>query len=186
MLDIAIHAVSSYSRDFKRAENPLKKITLGLLREAVRHNPEAIHNILHHVFNLPKNWQDEFSSLLQKTNLGNIISASTLIADRIVALEVLKGIVFNPAHRRTVKERGELDVLVQANTWIFGENFHITLAETGLSRIMQRVSEELSGRKSRRKIRKSDGSIGRVDSFLGRVVPHALPNEECYRTNSRR
>jgi hypothetical protein len=173
VLDIAIHAVSSYSRDFKRAENPLKKITLGLLREAVRHNPEAIHNILHHVFHLPKNRQDEFSSLLQKTNLGNIISASTLIADRIVALEVLKSIVFNPAHRRTVRERGELDVLVQANTWIFGENFHITLAETGLSRIMQRVSEELAGGRTKRsKIRKPDGSIGRVDSFLGRIVPH--------------
>ena len=81
--------------------------------------------------------------------MGNIISASTLIADRIVALEVLKSIVFSPTHRRTVKERGELDVLVQANTWIFGENFHITLAETGLSRIMQRVSEELSGAKSK-------------------------------------
>ena len=172
VLDIAIHAVSSYSRDFKKAENPLKKITLGLLREAIRHNPEAIHTILHHVFNLPKNRQDEFSSLLQKTNLGNIISASTLIADRIVALEVLKSIVFSPTHRRTVKERGELDVLVQANTWIFGENFHITLAETGLSRIMQRVSEELSGTKSKVKLRKPDGKIGRIDSFLGRIVPH--------------
>ncbi len=172
VLDIAIHAVSSYSRDFKKAENPLKKITLGLLREAIRHNPEAIHTILHHVFNLPKNRQDEFSSLLQKTNLGNIISASTLIADRIVALEVLKSIVFSPTHRRTVKERGELDVLVQANTWIFGENFHITLAETGLSRIMQRVSEELSGAKSKVKLRKPDGKIGRIDSFLGRIVPH--------------
>ncbi|WP_036045083.1 hypothetical protein [Bradyrhizobium yuanmingense] len=172
VLDIAIHAVSSYSRDFKRAENPLKKITLGLLREAVRHNPEGIHNILHHVFNLPKNRQDEFSSLLQKTNLGNIISASTLIADRVVALEVLKSIVFNPTHRRTVKERGELDVLVQANTWIFGENFHITLAEAGLSRVMQRVSEELTGHKGKQKITKPDGSSGRVDSFLGRIVPH--------------
>lgn len=172
VLDIAIHAVSSYSRDFKRAENSLKKITLGLLREAIRHNPEAIHNILHHVFNLPKNRQDDFSNLLQKTNLGNIISASTLIADRIVALEVLKGIVFNPAHRRTVKERGELDVLVQANTWIFGENFHITLAETGLSRVMQRVGEELTGKRNRGRVAKVDGSTGRVDTFLGRIVPH--------------
>ncbi|GJE45029.1 ATP-binding protein [Methylobacterium soli] len=173
VVDIAIHAVTSYSRDFKRAENSLKRITLGLLREAVRHNPESMHNILHHVFNLPKNRQDEFSNLLQKTNLGNIISASTLISDRVVALQVLKSIVFDPKHRHSVKERGELDVLVQANTWIFGENFHITLAETGLSRIMQRVSEELSGKKSKKpSLRKPDGSIGRVDSFLGRVVPH--------------
>lgn len=172
VFDIATHAVSSYSRDFKRADDPIKKITLGLLREAIRHNPESIHNILNHVFDLPKNRQDEFSNLLQRTNLGNIISASTLIADRIVALEVLKSIVFSPSHRQSVKERGELDVLVQANTWIFGENFHITLAETGLSRIMQRVSEDLSGRKSSVKIKKLNGSIGRIDSFLGRLVPH--------------
>lgn len=173
VLDIAIHAVTSYSRDFKKAENGLKKMTLGLLREALRHNPEAIHNILHHVFNLPKNRQDEFSNLLQKTNLGNIISASTLIADRIVALQVLKGIVFDPAHRSTVKERGELDALVQANTWIFGENFHITLAEAGLTRIMDRVSEEIGIKRGKKRVTKGDGKIGRVDSFLGRIVPHS-------------
>lgn len=172
VFDIATHAVSSYSKEFKKADNSLKRITLGLLREAVRHNPEAIHNILHHVFNLPKNRQDEFSSLLQKTNLGNIISSSTLIADRIVALQVLRGIVFDPKHRTTVKERGELDVLVQANTWLFGENFHITLPEAGLTRIMQRVSEELTGRRAKGKLRKPDGKIGRADTFLGRVVPH--------------
>lgn len=175
VLDIAIHAVASYSRDFKKAENGLKKMTLGLLREALRHNPEAIHNILHHVFNLPKSRQDEFSNLLQKTNLGNIISASTLIADRIVALQVLKGVVFDPAHRSTVKERGELDALVQANTWMFGENFHITLAETGLTRVMDRVSEELGTKRGKSRVTKSDGTVGRIDSFLGRVVPH--PNQ---------
>jgi hypothetical protein len=171
VFDIATHAVSSYSRDFKRAEDPLKKITLGLLREAVRHNPEAIHHILHHVFNLPKNRQDEFSNLLHRTNLGNIISASTLIADRIVALEVLKGMVFSPKHRTSAKERGELDILVQSNTWMFGENFHITLPEAGLSRIMERVSAELTGQSSRRKVVTPDGSIGRADVFVGRVVP---------------
>lgn len=171
VFDIATHAVSSYSRDFKRADDPLKKITLGLLREAVRHNPEAIHHILHHVFNLPKNRQDEFSNLLYRTNLGNIISASTLISDRIVALEVLKGMVFSPKHRTSIKERGELDVLVQSNTWMFGENFHITLPEAGLSRIMERVSAEVSGQKTRHKVVTSVGKIGRADVFVGREVP---------------
>ncbi len=169
---IATHAVSSYSREFKRADDPLKKITLGLLKEAVKHNPESIHNILHHVFNLPRSKQDEFSGLLERTNLGNIISASNLIADRVVALEVLKGIVFNPKHRKTVKERGQLDILIQANTWIFGENFHITLPEAGLTKIMRRVAEELGSKKGKASVRKQDGSTGRADTFLGRLVPH--------------
>ena len=84
--------------------------------------------------------RDEFSDLLEKTELGHIISASSLIAERIVALKVLREIVFEPKHRRTIKERGELDVLIRDNTWIFGEGFHFTMAEAGLTKIMDRVS----------------------------------------------
>jgi hypothetical protein len=120
---------------------------------------------------LPKNRQNEFSDLLHKTNLGNIIAASTLIADRVVALEVLKGLVFDPSRRNLTKERGELDILVQGNTWMFGENFHITLPEAGLTRIMARVSKELGAPKSHRKILTAEGKTGRADVFVGRGVP---------------
>ena len=177
VFDITTHAVASYSRDFKKADNPLKKITLGLLREAVRNNPESVSRILKAVFNLPKLRQDEFSQLLEKTELGNIIAASNLVANRIVALKVLKEIVFEPKHRRTIKERGELDVLVRDNTWLFGEGFHFTMAEAGLTKIMQRVSEELALKRSKSaKGRKPDGRIGRIDSFMGRLVPHGDEN----------
>ncbi len=173
VFDITTHAVASYSRDFKKADNPLKKITLGLLREAVSNNPESVSRILKAVFNLPKVRQDEFSHLLEKTELGNIISASNLVASRIVAVKVLREIVFEPKHRRTIKERGELDVLVRDNTWLFGEGFHFTMAEAGLTKIMQRVSEELALKRAKGvKVRKPDGKVGRIDSFMGRLVPH--------------
>jgi Histidine kinase-, DNA gyrase B-, and HSP90-like ATPase len=177
VFDIATHAVASYSRDFKKADNPLKKITLGLLREAVSNNPESVSRILKAVFNLPKVRQDEFSQLLDRTELGNIISASALVANRIVALKVLKEIVFEPKHRRSIKERGELDVVVRDNTWLFGEGFHFTMAEAGLTKIMQRISEELALKRAKgAKGRKPDGKIGRIDSFMGRLVPHGDEN----------
>lgn len=177
VFDITTHAVASYSRDFRKADNPLKKITLGLLREAVSNNPESVSRILKAVFNLPKVRQDEFSELLEKTELGNIISAANLVASRIVALQVLKEIVFEPKHRRSIKERGELDVLVRENTWLFGEGFHFTMAETGLTKIMNRVSAELALKRARgTKGRKPDGKIGRIDSFMGRLVPHGNEN----------
>ena len=173
VFDITTHAIASYSRDFKKADNPLKKITLGLLREAVSNNPESVSRILKAVFNLPKVRQDEFSQLLEKTELSNIIAASNLVANRIVALKVLKEIVFEPKHRRTIKERGELDVLVRDNTWLFGEGFHFTMAEAGLTKIMQRVSQELALKRAKgAKVRKPDGKVGRIDSFMGRLVPH--------------
>jgi hypothetical protein len=174
VFDIATHAVSSYSKDFRKADNSLKKITLGLLREAVQHNPDSVSRILRAVFNLPKGRQDEFSALLGKTELGHIISASSLIADRVVALRVLSEIVFDPTHRKAIKERGELDVLMRDNTWVFGENFHITMAEAGLTKVMNRVSDELALKREKgTKGRKPNGKVGRIDSFMGRVVPNS-------------
>jgi hypothetical protein len=177
VFDIATHAAVSYSKDFKKADNPLKKIALGLLKEALSHNPESVTRILKAVFNLPKVRQDEFSQLLDKTELGNIIGASSLVANRIVALKVLREIVFSPKHRSTIKERGELDILIRDNTWIFGESFHLTMHEAGLTQIMDRVSEEIATKRVKgTPVRKLDGKIGRIDSFMGRVVPNENPD----------
>jgi hypothetical protein len=173
VFDIATYAVSSYSRDFKKADTSLKKMTLTLLREALRHNPDSLSTILRAVVNLPKSRQDELSGLLRKTELGNIISASSLIADRVTAVEMLKAMVFNPEYRHTIRERGELDVIVRDNTWIFGEQFHITMPEAGLTKIMDRVSTELGSKRRRVRVKKTDGKSGRADCFLGRSVPRS-------------
>jgi hypothetical protein len=181
VFDIATHAAVSYSKDFKKADNPLKKIALGLLKEALSNNPESITRILKAVFNLPKVRQDEFSQLLDKTELGNIIGASSLVANRIVALKVLREVVFTPKHRSTIKERGELDMLIRDNTWIFGEGFHLTMHEAGLTQIMDRVSEQIATKRVRgTPVRKLDGKIGRIDSFMGRVVPNENPDHREY------
>lgn len=176
VFDIATYAVSSYSSEFKKAENSVKRITLTLLREALRHNPDSLSTILRAVVSLPKAQQDDFSNLLRKTELGNIISASSLIAERVTAIELLKTMTFNPQHRFTTKERGELDVVVRENTWIFGEQFHITMPEVGLTKIMERVSQELGTRRERKRVKTLDGKSARTDCFLGRSVPH--PNSE--------
>jgi len=104
-----------------------------------------------------------------------------LAAASIVALKVLREIVFEPKHRRTIKERGELDVLMRDNTWRFGEGFHLTMAEAGLTQIMDRVSEEIATKRIRgTPVRKHDGKIGRIDSFMGRIVPNESPDHRDY------
>lgn len=173
VFDIATYAINSHSRDFSRAETSLKRMTLTLLKEAIKHNPDDLSTILQAVVNLGKAKQSEFSALLRKTQLGNIIGASSLISDRVTTLEVLKGMVFDPKFTRSVKERGELDVLVRDHTWLFGERFHITLAEIGLTRVMNRVAQDLGAKRKGRKVTKKDGSVARVDCFLGRSVPHS-------------
>jgi hypothetical protein len=181
VFDIATYAINSHSRDFSRAETSLKRMTLILLKEAIKHNPDDISTILQAVVNLGKAKQSEFSALLRKTQLGNIIGASSLVSDRVTTLEVLKGMVFDVKFRRTVKERGELDVLIRDNTWLFGEQFHLTMAESGLTKVMNRVAADLGAkRKGHRKVTKLDGTSGRVDCFLGRSVPHADASKREY------
>lgn len=102
-------------------------------------------------------------------------------ASRIVALKVLREIVFSPKHRSTIKERGELDMLIRDNTWIFGEGFHLTMHEAGLTQIMDRVSEQIATKRIKgTPVRKLDGKIGRIDSFMGRVVPNETPGHHEY------
>jgi hypothetical protein len=62
--------------------------------------------------------------------------------------------------------------LVRDNTWIFGEGFHITMPEAGLTKVMDRVSQELALKRPKgSRMRKPDGKVGRIDSFMGREVP---------------
>lgn len=179
VFDMATYAVSNYSKEFRKADTSLKRMTLALLREALRHNPDSLTQILRAVVDLPKDKQKEFSSLLERTELSNIISASSLIADRVAFLQTLEQAVFDPAWRKVLRERGGLDALVRDNTWIFGEEFHIALHEVGLTRVMERVAQEL-GIKAPGKVTKSDGRSARLDEFLGRSIPGPHANRHEY------
>lgn len=180
LFDIATYTVASFSREFSHAESAIQRITLTLMKEALRTNPDSLGSIFRAAMRLPKEKQDAFSALIDKTELGNIISASTLVANRKIAIEVLRGIVFDPKFKFAARERGELDVLVRDNTWLFGENFHITVQEAGLTKVMRRVAEDLGSGRRPRNVRKISGGVGRVDLMLGRSVPHPDPNKREY------
>lgn len=171
VFDMATYAVSNYSKEFRKADTGLKRMTLTLLREALRHNPDSLTQILHAVVGLPKERQNQFSALLKKTELSNIIAASSLIADRIAFLQTLRQAVFDTDGKKVIRERGGLDLLVRDNTWIFGEQFHLAVPEAGLTKVMQRVSEDLGGKRAGGRVTKPDGRTGRVDQLLGRSIP---------------
>lgn len=170
---VTARAATTYSKTFRDARDPEKEVMLSLLKQAFVSNPDSITTILSAVFGLPKNKQDDFAGLLEKTELTNIVETAHFISERVAILEVLKKVVFDPDLRKHVKERGQLDKLIQSNTWLFGENFHITLHEAGLTRVMNRVSEEIGKKRKKSKpVKTRKGKTGRVDTLLGRSVPH--------------
>jgi len=179
VFDIATHAVQSYHKGFRKSDNSVKQFTLALLREAIRHNPDSLTHILSNVVKLPKSKQNEFSGLLKRTELSNIIAASGLIAERVAILTTLNEIVFGES-RKLVKERGELDVLVRDHTWLFGERFHMSLSEVGLTKVINRVLEDIGEKKRKGSVRRADGRTGRVDQLLGRRIPHSAKEAREY------
>lgn len=123
VFDMATYAVSNYSKEFRKADTGLKRMTLTLLREALRHNPDSLTQILHAVVGLPKERQNQFSALLKKTELSNIIAASSLIADRIAFLQTLRQAVFDTDGKKVIRERGGLDLLVRATPGFSASSF---------------------------------------------------------------
>ncbi|RKQ68848.1 histidine kinase/DNA gyrase B/HSP90-like ATPase [Litorimonas taeanensis] len=170
---VTTRVASTYSKTFREAHDSQKEMMLSLLKQAFISNPDSLTTILSAVFGLPKNKQDDFADLLEKTELVNIVETAQFIYERITIIEVLKKVVFDKDLRKHVKERGQLDTLIQNNTWLFGENFHITLHEAGLTRIMNRVCSDMGKkRKGRKPVKTIKGKSARVDTFLGRSVPH--------------
>lgn len=170
---VSARAATTYSKTFRDARDSEKAVMLSLLKQAFIGNPDSLTKILSAVFGLPKNKQDDFAGLLEKTELINIVETAHFISERIAIIQVLRKVVFDPDLRKHVKERGQLDKLIQHNTWLFGESFHITLHEAGLTKVMERVSAAVGKKRKKRKPVKTDeGKTARVDTLLGRSVPH--------------
>ena len=63
---------------------------LRMLRHAIERSPTELQRILDEVLRLPKRKQKELAVLLDETDLSAIISAATMVADRLKFLQGLQ------------------------------------------------------------------------------------------------
>ena len=114
-----------------------KRLSLELLREAVDAGPAALRRVLNEVLVLPKARLAELNELLDRTTLGAIISSAKVIADRLDFLRGLELLLFDPDHRKTLKERSQLHKIVANETWVFGEEFALTVSDQSLTEALK-------------------------------------------------
>lgn len=159
---------ATISRHIPRTKRQ-QKITLALLRETVRHQPEHAHRVLDEIFRLSPDDKKELSRLLDRTSLANLIKAANSVADRLDFLRVLEHLVFDPEAVRHVKERVELHKILENETWVFGEHYGLLVSDRSLDAVLDRHLNQL-GRPARAPspVRREDGSIGIVDLLLSR------------------
>ena len=143
IFDIVVVTVQEVSPDFASAPQPQMALHLRLLRHAIERSPAEIQLILDQVLNLPKRKQQELAKLLEETDLSGIISAATLVADRLKFLQALRFILFDYAARQKLKERSQLHKILEQNTWVFGEEYNLWASDKDLTTVLKAHRDKL-------------------------------------------
>lgn len=177
VFDVVAVNLDAYVEDFKESKPHNKKLTFTLLRFALESNPSSLNFILEQVVGLPKQVQDEFAALLQKTSLIAMINASKIVTERLNFLKGLEYLLYDPQSRATLKERSQLHKLISRNTWIFGDEFYLVNNDESLTNVLRKHVQNVAFDVDLdTPVLREDGATGVVDIGLSNVPPE--PGEE--------
>jgi len=101
------------------------------------------------------------------------------VADRLDVLHGLNRLVFEPDIKRVLKERSQLHRIVASQTWLFGEEFHLTLSDRNLTNVL-RAALAKAGRSDvivDDAVKTPEGVQGIVDLMCTRYRTRFLPTE---------
>lgn len=177
VFDLVALNVHNYLPEFRQADATSKRLQLRLLKNAIEDSPAAVRRILQDLLDLPSDKQNELAELLDRTTLSAIIAASKLVTERLDFLRGLEVLVFDPELKDVLLERRQLHKIVENHTWIFGEEFNLTVSDQSLTDVLRKHNEAL-GREVAldHPVEREDGSKGIVDLMLSRRVPQSRPD----------
>jgi len=172
VFDLVAVNVATNLPDFQTQDHRNKRFQLRILRQAIERSPEELQLILEEVLVLPQQKQEELAKLLKQTTLSSIISASNMVADRLNFINGLEAMLFDKELKQTFKERSQLHRILADNTWVFGEEFALTVDDQSLTEVL-RAHFKAAKRKIvvNEPVKRIDGRTGIVDLMLSRRVP---------------
>lgn len=178
VFDVVALNLNEYLPGFASSDAKAKKFSLQMLRSAIERSPQDAQRIIQEVLELPKEKQEELAGLLQRTTLASIISASKIVGDRLDYLAGLDAIIFHAEGKRRVRERKHLHRLMAENTWLFGEEFNLSVDDEALTEVLKKHLEFLGcDRLELAPVTTIDDATGIVDLMLSRRVPQPKVDE---------
>ena len=176
VFEICALNVHEYLADFRRSDTKSRKFTFRILREALEDSPASLQRILQDVLELPKEKQEELAELLDRTTLSAIIEASKLITNRLAFLKGLEELLFNKDSKKELDERSQLHKILEEETWIFGEEFHLTASDETLTTVLAKHLGKLRPGEKLDKVVRDDGRQAVIDLLLAREIPQNYKN----------
>lgn len=143
IFDIVAVTVQEATPDLGEVPKQQMALHLRMLRHAIERSPTELQRIFDEVLKLPKRKQKEMAQLLDETNLSGIISAATLVADRLKFLQGLTFILFDYEAKDRLRERTQLHKILESNTWIFGEEFNLWASDRELTTVLKTHRDRL-------------------------------------------
>ena len=131
VFDICAGKIYEFLPEFAESETGQKKITLSLIKAALEQSPSSLRKILTEVLKLPKEEQDEFALLLEKTSLSAILNLSKTVAERLQFINGFEQIVMDRVGKAHLKERKHLQHILEGELWLFGEEYAFTSPRGG-------------------------------------------------------
>lgn len=106
---------------------------------------ENVLTIVEQIVELTPEQRQDFSDMLRKTKLENVIDTIKYVQDRYKVIELLRTIVFDMT--QYANERDHIQKIVQQHFWLFGEQFNLASADERMKNSLEKYINILYGEK---------------------------------------
>lgn len=106
---------------------------------------ENVLTIVEQIVELTPEQRQDFSDMLRKTKLENVIDTIKFIQERYKVIELLKAIVFDMP--QYANERNHIQKIVQQHFWLFGEQFNLVSVDERMKNALEKYINILYGGK---------------------------------------
>ena len=131
-------------RQYLKLKQIQEKSLLGFLNLLLSSEErENVLTIIEQVVELSPQQRTDFSMILKKTSLENIIDTIKFIEDRYKVIELLKSIVYDLT--KFANERDHVQKIVERHFWLFGEQYNLASADQRMQKALEQYRNILYG-----------------------------------------
>lgn len=129
---------------------------------------ENVLSIVEQIVELSPEQRSDFSDMLKKTKLENIIDSIKFVQDRYKVIELLKTIVYDMT--QFANERDHIQKIVQQHFWLFGEGYNLASADMRMQKALENYINILYGESDiKATLREDVEQERRMDIFMCNV-----------------
>jgi hypothetical protein len=162
-------------------KNRLREIIYPLLDRTISNG--ELDRILKGILKLNNKMVSKFSSLLEKTEMEDIIEFSEKVSAKMEELEFLEKIVYSEISKN-IKERKVLHKVLEKMLWVFGEEYNDSsrlLSDKGLENNLKQLRADLLVYKASKK----ENNINETESSIKSITDLFLYSEKIIDQNKR-